>query len=136
MQPPMSATISTGQGTVMLQNSTPREKEEDKCEDTSRKEKNQLLASILQLRQAQRLIDELLVVHVHPTKPEESSPADPLHPSPGVAVVLDEMVDVFAPLLPELTSFPTRKLDFRVHVGAGKKPFQPWSLFGVSQTEG
>jgi hypothetical protein len=57
--------------------------------------------------------DELLVIHVDPTKPEESAPADPVHLSPGIAAVLDKVADVLALLPPELPS--TREMDFELH---------------------
>jgi hypothetical protein len=62
---PISTTISTSHGTIQLVNSCPVDVVI--LESEGREGREQLLASILQLRQAQRLGDELMVVHVHPT---------------------------------------------------------------------
>jgi hypothetical protein len=118
-QSPMTATISTCQGTISLINSAPRE--ETTLESEGRSGRKKLLASILQLRQAQRLGHELLVVHVRPATPQvaPNAPKAPTPPSPAIQAVLDEMADVFAPLPKELP--PSREVDFEIRLEPDSK---------------
>jgi hypothetical protein len=122
-QCPMTATISTCQGTISLVNSAPRE--EATLESEGRSGRKKLLASILQLRQAQWLRHELLVVHVRPATPQVAPNAlsddtkAPTPPSPAIQAVLDEMADVFAPLPKELP--PSREVDFKIKLEPDSK---------------
>jgi hypothetical protein len=115
----MLATISTSHGTIQLVNSCPVDAVI--LESEGREGRKQLLASILQLRQAQRLGDELMVVHVHPTTSPvlegEGKPQVPV--SAAIQEVLDEMEDVFAPLPQHLP--PSREVDFEIRLEPDSK---------------
>jgi hypothetical protein len=84
----MTATISTCQGAIRLVNSALREDPTLESEGRS----NRPLASILQLRQAQRLGHEMLVVYVRPVTPQVAPNAlsdntkAPTPPSPAIQV--------------------------------------------------
>ena len=120
-EPPMSATISTCQGTVRLRNSSYRDPPVVARE--GRAESKNLLTSILMLKQAQRAGDELMVAHVRPAAAADA-PASALEgkeeaPAPAIQTVLDDMADVFAQLPDGLP--PQREMDFELHLEPGSR---------------
>jgi hypothetical protein len=117
----MLAIVSTSHGTVKLINSAPRD--EVILDNEGRAGRKQLMASILQRRQAQRLGDELMVVHVKPAPVSDVTPSAASTkelPSPAVQAVLDDMADVFAPLPRGLP--PEREVDFEVRLEPNSRP--------------
>ncbi len=116
---PMTATIATCRGQSSSKTAvTVRRRFEERA---SRAGSKQLLTSILKLKQAQRVGDELLVAHVRPAA-DSLAPAlegEVEAPAPTIQQVLDNMADVFAQLPDGLA--PQRYVDFELQLEPGSR---------------